>query len=188
MILAAMLTDPPPQPPLEIPKHLPQEIVDLILSELISLYDHDPAYQWTHFRCLTRFHRKQLDDYFLHNWLPKLTLTLYDSPDEYIEYRTAGILNRTGKAQYRIKRYVNNISRDATRHVVSDDVPSYARTVWHDRVAGAAYIWYRDEKWRRNRLILRMGEGVLNEGYTGGGLLSDMQLPGVEVAQDATRL
>jgi hypothetical protein len=33
-----------------------------------------------------------------------------------------------------------------------------------------------------------MGEGVLNEGYTGGGLLSDMQLPGVEVAQDATRL
>jgi hypothetical protein len=185
MTPALMLTDAPPPPPFEVPKHLPQEIVDLILSELISLHDHDPAYQWTHFRGLTRFHRKQLDGHFLHYWFQKLTLTLYGSPDEYIEYRTEGIPTNTGEVWYKMERFVK---KGAVYAGMPSSYSTYYTLLWWQNLVVGKLCSCEDKKRRPNHLILRMGEGILNEGFTGGGLLSDMQLPGLEVDEDSSNL
>jgi len=177
--MAETPTSPGPPPTyFQPPTQLPREIIDHILSALVSLYADDPAYQWIHLRCLTRFHRNHLHHHFLHYWLPKLLLTLYDGPDTYVEYCAWGLQKSTGKVRFKVKRCVGENAN------FEQPTPG---TWWHDRLMRTTYP-IGDERRRGKYIILRMGEGVLNEGYAGGGLLSDMQLPGLEVDACAANL
>ncbi|OAG19961.1 hypothetical protein CC77DRAFT_1062290 [Alternaria alternata] len=57
---------------------LPRELIDHIISSLIALYDHDPAYQWTYLRHITRHHKAHLEQNFLRFWIPKLSFQIGD--------------------------------------------------------------------------------------------------------------
>ncbi|CAN9284319.1 unnamed protein product [Alternaria alternata] len=57
---------------------LPRELIDHIISSLIALYDHDPAYQWTYLRHITRHHKAHLEQNFLRFWVPKLSFQIGD--------------------------------------------------------------------------------------------------------------
>ena len=57
---------------------LPRELIDHIISSLIALYDHDPAYQWTYLRHITRHHKAHLEQHFLNFWVPKLSFQIGD--------------------------------------------------------------------------------------------------------------
>jgi hypothetical protein len=57
---------------------LPRELIDHIISSLIALYDHDPAYQWTYLRHITRHHKAHLEQNFLNFWVPKLSFQIGD--------------------------------------------------------------------------------------------------------------
>jgi hypothetical protein len=70
--------------------------MDQILTLLINSYDHDPAYQWNKLRPISRYHKTKLEKQFLKTWLPKLTITAYQTPQITVTYRAHSINNKTG--------------------------------------------------------------------------------------------
>lgn len=142
------------------PTNLPRELIDHIITLLINSHSHDPAYQWTHFRQITRFHKSQLEKHFLHFWLPKLIVTIYANMDDAISYRAKGL-------------------RKTDKHVVKFQ----AREGWNDLDPDQREVWPA-VKWNgelRGTVIVRLGESVLNEGRKGGGIINDCVIPGLEV-------
>jgi hypothetical protein len=59
-------------------QRLPRELIGLIISSLIALYDHDPVYQLTCLRHITRHHKAHLEQHFLNFWVPKLSIEIGD--------------------------------------------------------------------------------------------------------------
>ncbi|KAI4929072.1 hypothetical protein J4E85_005696 [Alternaria conjuncta] len=59
---------------------LPRELIDQIITTLITLHSHDPAYQWTNLRHITRHHKAHLEQRFLAHWVPKLS---FEIPHDY---------------------------------------------------------------------------------------------------------
>ncbi|KAF2255263.1 hypothetical protein BU26DRAFT_153148 [Trematosphaeria pertusa] len=161
-------------PTLHVPSHLPREIFDLIISTLISLYDQDPGYQWSHLRYITRFHKRQLESHFLHFWLPRTILTVYsDRVGVSVDYRAFGVDKKTGL----IARFK---AREGWARLQRDSMLEHEKWSWWEYIMRSTDPFDENTWWSQRRVVLRMGEGVLNEGYAGGGILSNMVIPGLQ--------
>ena len=147
---------------------LPRELIDNIIAELILLHDHDPAYQWTHLRHLARYHKPRIEQHFLNFWVPKLTLTLTEF-EPGVRF-SAAIENEKSE---------DNQSGDG--HV---DVPTvrFTRCTWDgDWGLETARATRPAEDGTRPSisLVAMLGEGVLNKGFTKGGIFSHIRVPGL---------
>jgi hypothetical protein len=133
------------------PPILPRELVDSIITTYIQSYDDDPTYQWTVLRHITRYYRNKLEAHFRTFWLPKLKFTIYLSGCSRVSI------------DYTFSCLTGN--HDVVIFRVGDDAP-ILRDFCHpfsieDKIP-----------------IARLGEGILNHGYAGGGVLSDARLAG----------
>lgn len=156
---------------------LPRELIDTIISCLIILSDPDPIYQWTCLRHITRFHKVQVEQHFLAFWVPKLSLTV--SEDEYtVQYKARRIDKDDKSGKSRDSSSSNNIMRFEPR--AGWQALSGQREDWAELVMRTTYSVGEEER-REKRLIVRLGERVLNKGFAQGGIVSDIQVPKLRV-------
>ncbi|KAI1204306.1 uncharacterized protein F4807DRAFT_454760 [Annulohypoxylon truncatum] len=145
---------------------LPLELIERILDLLIDDYDLDPAYQWTTLRHTARRQKRRIERFFWHYWLPKLTITLYSGPRCQIDYRLS---NRTDddnpeSSQVRFRTLGPGLSNSLNK----EDI----RSLW-------------DQYTFENRVAhLRLGEGLLNHGMTGGYIVNDTDIVDLQVEDD----
>ena len=142
--------------PIHATSNFPHELTSLILTQLIHLYNHDPATQWTQLRHITRFHKAQIENYFLTYWLPRLRILMYDVcpafDAEPMEYR-----------------YDAHIETDIV-HFRCIATPPDDHTVKYNW----AEALYSNSDARR--IILRLASPLLNNGYAGGCILTDTRI------------
>lgn len=154
-------------PVAEVWKKLPLELIERILDLLVEDYDQDPAYQWTTLRHAARLQMRSIERHFFRQWIPKLTITLYLGPRCQIDYR----LSNHGDDQQSIET-----GRARFQAPVADlsDSPNEEniRALW-------------DQYSFENRVAhLRLGEGVLSQGMTGGYIVNDTDIVDLEVESD----
>ncbi|KAF2474894.1 uncharacterized protein BDR25DRAFT_112874 [Lindgomyces ingoldianus] len=148
--------------------HLPRELVDTIITTLIQSYAHDPAHQWTHLRHITRFHKTQLEKHFLNFWLPKLIITVYSSESTSVDYRAWSVSKPA--------------STDSTARFKG-------REGWKD-LDDEERMYWADNVWNSTRMLpsvhVRLGVGELGEGYAGGYIISDVEIPGLRTSGEGS--
>lgn len=157
------------------PPYFLREIIDLIISSLISLYDHDPAYQWSRLRFITRFHKRELEHYFLRFWLPKLTIAV-PSFDFIVDYAAWGINKKTGHACFKMRSGFNELQS----HPIM-------QPFWAEHIMSTTYP-LGDEIMRNRTLLIRLGVGVLSDGFSSGHIISDIRLPSLNANEDGTNI
>ena len=163
---------------------LAREVVDLIVTHLISLHDHDPAYQWTCLRHITRFHRAQIEQQFHKFWLKHLRLTVNEY-GEVLEFRA--VPGGTLQLEDQRSNSINASTICRRRNLVQFE-PSNPRRAerllhspqdlgyWQHLIEASTYP-VGDESRRAKRIIVFLGEGVLNKGYSGVCVMSDISIP-----------
>ncbi|KAH6848497.1 hypothetical protein BKA58DRAFT_406715 [Alternaria rosae] len=159
---------------------LPRELIDNIITTLISLHSHDPAYQWTHLRHITRHHKAHLEQHFLTHWVPKLSFQIphYHSSCPYVEF--------TAPAQPR------TLQKDDSRNDGADIV---VFTESHGlRLSDVPNCWYEEATGNNERhpweqidsnVVVYFGEGTLNKGYSKGGVRNDVVIPNLSINTDS---
>lgn len=162
---------------------LPRELIDTIITCLISLYDDDPAYQWTRLRLITRHHKTLIEQHFHDFWVPKLSFAAcLDNSylDEYVCF----------------KPYKEKIEALAIRD--ENGLPIFvAFEASHEADELIMSLGGREEMWIRKvispehsppyegngskEILVRLGEGTLNKGFTKGGIVSDVVIPDAHI-------
>ncbi|KAI1389701.1 uncharacterized protein F4822DRAFT_210234 [Hypoxylon trugodes] len=145
---------------------LPLELIERILDLLVDEYDQDPAYQWTTLRHTARRQMRRIERHFLRHWVPKLTITLYSGPRCQIDYRLS---NYSGNDNLGIRRVrFQTLGPGLANSLNKEGI----RTLW-------------DQYSFENRVAhLRLGEGILNNGMTGGYIVNDTDIVDLEVEND----
>ena len=164
---------------------LSRELIDHIISDLISLYDNDPAYQWTCLRKITRYHKTMIERHFRHFWVPELSLTIrLSTPDDYDVVCFEAPEEDCPDAESSHKelrqdgsgKYVTFVADDYDEDVLFDLYDNVQD--WLDEVVKAAHRVRHDTEHAKS-IVVRMGDGILNKGFTKGGIVSDVLIPGV---------
>ncbi|KAH7357471.1 hypothetical protein BKA66DRAFT_473334 [Pyrenochaeta sp. MPI-SDFR-AT-0127] len=156
---------------------LPRELIDTIISTLIVLSDEDPIYQWTCLRHTTRYHKAQIEQHFFDFWVPRLSLTV--SEDEHtVQYKARSVDKGREVSKQRGSSSANNVMR--SEPLAGWQALSGQREVWTEMIMRTTYPIGEEER-REKRLIVRMGDRVLNKGFAGGGIVSDLQVPKLRV-------
>lgn len=144
------------------PAHFPRELTDLILTSLIHLHAHDPPTQWTLLRHMTRFHRTHIEHRFVTYWLPRLRILMYDVcpglDAEPLEFKAHSVEKDTGIVHFR-----STVDPE-------EEHPAMGWT-WAEQLYSRAP--------GERCCVLRLDSPLLNEGYAGGGILSDTPIPDV---------
>ncbi|KAI0387207.1 hypothetical protein F5Y04DRAFT_78876 [Hypomontagnella monticulosa] len=143
--------------------NLPLELVERIMDLLVDDYGQDPAYQWTTLRHTTRRQMRRIERHFWNYWVPKLTITLYSGARcqiDYVRSNEDGL--ETSRARFR------TLAPGLANPLDKKDI----RALWGQ---------YSFE----NRVAhLRLGEGVLNNGMTGGYIVNDTDIADLQVDDD----
>lgn len=146
---------------------LPLELIERILDLLIDDYDQDPAYQWTTLRHMARRQMRRIERHFYRQWVPKLTITLYSGSRCQMDYTVAD-RDREGV----------NFESGRVRFQTSAASPSDSLNKDHIRT-----LW--DQYSFENRVAhLRLGEGVLCRGMTGGYIVNDTDIVDLKVESE----
>ncbi|KAI8940947.1 hypothetical protein NX059_002200 [Plenodomus lindquistii] len=164
---------------------LPNELAHLIITHLVDLHNNDPVYQWTHLRCITRLHRAQVERHFYDFWLPRLSVIhahynggfqfkmAPDQPDQRSEKDIA---------KFQMQR--QDIPGTGGRSITQADISNQLSLLeFHNRCRSRMAHYERDHRpfqyiqGEELPMVIRMGEGIMNRGYSGGGIITDMQLP-----------
>ncbi|KAI6089911.1 hypothetical protein F4821DRAFT_44443 [Hypoxylon rubiginosum] len=152
----------------ELWKKLPLELVERIIDLLVDDHDQDPAYQWTTLRHTSRRQMRRIERHFLRHWVPQLTITLYSGPRCQIDYRLSDHAGADGFETGRARFQTPGASDSDTHTLSNEDIKSlWGQYGFENRVAH-----------------LRLGEGVLNKGMTGGYIVNDTDIVGLEVEND----
>ena len=163
------------------PPLLPREIIDQIITTLISLHSHDPAYQWTNLRHITRHHKAHLEQHFLAHWVPKL---VFEIPHD---YGSCPLVNFTAPTPPR------TLQKDDSRNNGADIVVFTERN--RLRLTDMPNRWYEHatgnierHPWEQfdSNIIVHFGNGTLNKGYSKGGIRSDVIIPNLSINTDAS--
>ena len=140
---------------------LPRELIDSIITLHIRSHDDDPVYQWTVLRNITYFHRKKIDSHFRAFWLPKLSIALYLASCSTLHIKYALSDNPIPGNEQESEQNRDYMARfDAQGDLPENHCHSLAT---------------RDKKG-----LMRLGEGVLNDGHEKGGIVSDADIPNLE--------
>ncbi|KAK6951057.1 hypothetical protein Daesc_007586 [Daldinia eschscholtzii] len=153
-------------PAADLWQRLPLELIERILDLLVDDYDQDPAYQWTILRHTARRQMRRIERHFLQYWVPKLTITLYSGPRCQIDYKVSdhACENRLGTSRVRFQTSGAGISSSLNKRDI--------QTLWGQ---------YSFE----NRVAhLRLGEGILKQGMTGGYIVNDTDIVDLKVEND----
>ncbi|KAI1381043.1 hypothetical protein F4677DRAFT_405685 [Hypoxylon crocopeplum] len=145
---------------------LPLELIERILDLLIDDYDRDPAYQWTTLRHTARRQMRRIERHFLRQWMPNLTITLYSGPRCQIDYKLPESVSEDSLDTGRVR--FQTLGASLSESLNKEDI----RTLWSQ---------YSFE----NRVAhLRLGEGILNHGMTGGYIVNDTDIVDLQVEND----
>ncbi|OTB07043.1 hypothetical protein M426DRAFT_93206 [Hypoxylon sp. CI-4A] len=151
---------------------LPLELVERILDLLVDDHHHDPAYQWTTLRHTARRQMRRIERHFLRHWVPRLTVTLYSGPRCQIDYRLS---SRAGEDGLEDDTRVRFQTLGAAAGGLSSNSllnKGDIRSLW-------------DQYGFENRVAhLRLGEGVLSGGMTGGYIVNDTEIVDLTVQDD----
>lgn len=152
----------------ELWKKLPLELVERIIDLLVDDHDQDPAYQWTTLRQTSRRQMRRIERHFLRHWVPQLTITLYSGPRCQIDYRLSNHTSEDSFESGRARFQTLGAGVSDTHTLNNEDIRSlWGQYSFENRVAH-----------------LRLGEGVLNQGMTGGYIVNDTDIVGLEVESD----
>ncbi|KAI1104471.1 hypothetical protein F4804DRAFT_187058 [Jackrogersella minutella] len=145
-------------------RRLPRELIDQIMDFVVDDYQLDPAYQWSILRHTSERQCRRIERYFLTYWVPKLTITLYSGPRCQIDYRLSDREKDLDTSRVRFQTVGLGVS-DALN---KGDI----RALW-------------DHYSFENRVAhLRLGEGLLNHGMTGGYIVNDTDIVDLKVDDD----
>ncbi|KAI1140320.1 hypothetical protein F5Y05DRAFT_313579 [Hypoxylon sp. FL0543] len=145
---------------------LPLELIERILDMLVDGYSQDPAYQWTTLRHIARRQMRRIERHFWHQWVPKLTITLYSGPRCQIDYKLSDHAGDDGFQNSRAR--FQTLGASLSNSLDKGDI----RTLW-------------DQYSFENRVAhLRLGEGVLSHGMTGGYIVNDTDIVDLKVEDD----
>ncbi|KAF2111349.1 hypothetical protein BDV96DRAFT_602959 [Lophiotrema nucula] len=152
------------QPPESTPQpYLPHELTDLILTHHLRSYSHDPVYQWTTLRHITRYRCTYLEAHFLRFWLPKLSITVYGKGITRVDYRL-----------WSVDKKAKSVAKFRAREGWSE-LGGEAREGWSDALWRA---YFPDENGDNVKIVLRLGVGeeTLNGGFGGAWIVSDTEI------------
>ncbi|OTA90980.1 hypothetical protein M434DRAFT_358078 [Hypoxylon sp. CO27-5] len=145
---------------------LPLELIERILDLLVDDYGQDPAYQWTTLRHIARRQMRRIERHFWHQWVPNLTITLYSGPRCQIDYKLSNHISDNGFETGRVRFQTpgTNLSNSLNKGDI--------RALW-------------DHYSFENRVAhLRLAEGLLNHGMTGGYIVNDTDIVDLKVEDD----
>jgi hypothetical protein len=133
---------------------LPLELIHAIITYAIQSHNDDPTYQWTVLRHITRFHCKEIENHFQVFWLPKLHVTVYPCPNSRLnfEYQPCDSSSEQESGHRKPAKFVAQLEL-------------------------SELLWCRSHGKEKVETLVRLGEGILNEGYAGGGIVSDAIVP-----------
>ncbi|KAI0179219.1 hypothetical protein GGR52DRAFT_296932 [Hypoxylon sp. FL1284] len=157
----------------ELWQMLPLELVERILDMLVEDHEQDPAFQWTTLRHTSGRQMRRIERHFLSYWLPQLTITLYSGPRCQIDYHLSPPSSQENSNS-------SSLATGRARFQAPDEVPvdDHAASGEDLRALWGRYGF-------ENRVAhLRLGEGVLSHGMTGGYVVNDTDIVGLEVAHD----
>ncbi|OTA70159.1 hypothetical protein K449DRAFT_3991 [Hypoxylon sp. EC38] len=145
---------------------LPLELIERILDLLVDDYGQDPAYQWTTLRYIARRQMRHIERHFWHQWVPNLTITLYSGPRCQVDYKLSSHINEDGFETGRVIFQTPGTS--LSNSLNKGDI----RALW-------------DHYSFENRVAhLRLGEGLLNHGMTGGYIVNDTDIVDLKIEDD----
>jgi hypothetical protein len=152
---------------------LPRELIDHIITE--SIFLQDPVHQWTRFRFITRYHQSVVEQHFRDFWIPKLSFTI-SMNDDHIDNWVIFAPSEENSARFEKEQ----------GHGGSEFVTFAANHDHEDLVAGldrSLETWLshvtRSDATGNKAIVVRLGEGTLNNGFTRGGIVSDVAVPGI---------
>lgn len=154
---------------------LPPELTEQILSKVVDEFDNDPAQQWT-LRHLSHYQKHRIEQRFCDFWLPKLIVTIYAGAWSSIDYKLVGL-----------EKPSSNSASD------SDMLNSVAHFQAPEDPNSRIKQEYLVELWKEHSVEtpnahLRLGEGLLNDGFKGGYIVNDTELPELRVDESGIHL
>ncbi|KAI0108482.1 hypothetical protein F4814DRAFT_59693 [Daldinia grandis] len=153
-------------PEADLWERLPLELIERILDLLVDDYDQDPAYQWATLRHTARREMRRIERHFLRYWVPKLTITLYSGPRCQIDYKLSNHTSEGGFETSRVRFQTSGASLSNSLNKREIHV-LWSKYSFENRVAH-----------------LRLGEGILNKGMTGGHIVNDTDIADLKVEND----
>lgn len=153
---------------------LPPELKEQILSELVDDFDDDPAQQWM-LRHLSHHQKHRVEQRFRDFWLPKLIITQYLGASVSIDYTLVRLEKPSVSASDADELdYVAHFQ--ATLNPLFGIKPEYLLEMW------------KQHSVENPNAHLRLGEGLLNDGFRGGYIINDTELPGLQVDESGTNI
>lgn len=162
------------------PPNFPRELTDLIIRTLINVCANDPCTQWLRLRHITRFHRSYIEQHFLTYWLPLLRLSVYNvcpftgSADGDVEYRCHSVRKKSGLVWFK------GVDADGKEMKTHEEVCGW----WVEKHV----VRMARDDWSESRMLLRLSSPLLNNGYVGGGIISDCPIPELRCDESAVNL
>ncbi|KAJ6282101.1 hypothetical protein J3E71DRAFT_381648 [Bipolaris maydis] len=167
----------------ELFARFPRELTDMVLTELVLLHNDDPVYQWTRLRLLSPHLKASVEQYFREFWLPKLSFAIstYGLSDPgFVVF---------GPPQGKSARFEKREGDASRQYVVfeADHDPKFMTTVLRDDLVSWLHRTTRPGLWSpwdndcQKSIIVRLGEGTLNKGFTKGGIVSNTVIPGIKI-------
>lgn len=149
----------------------PPELKEQILSRLVDDFDDDPAQQWM-LRHLSHYQKLRIEQRFRNFWLPKLIVTIYAGAWTSIDYKLVGL-----------EKSSPGLGSDG-------DIAHFKATQDPSPRMKDEYLL---ELWKEHSVEtpnahVRLGEGLLNDGFKGGYIINDTELPELRVDGNGTEI
>ncbi|KAK2762191.1 hypothetical protein FQN54_001200 [Arachnomyces sp. PD_36] len=150
---------------------LPPELTEQILSTLVDEHEDNPAQHWA-LRHLSHHQKRRIEQHFCDYWLPKLIVTIYGGAWTSIDYKLTGLEKSSP---------ITDGLNDVAHFQASEDLDSrirqeYLKELWDGHSVESP------------KAHLRLGEGLLNDGFKGGYIVNDTEIPHLKVDESGTNI
>lgn len=152
---------------------LPPELTEQILTTLVDEYDDNPAQQWT-LRHLSHHQKHRIEQRFCDYWLPKLIVTIYGGAWSSVDYKLSGLEK----------------SESASGSDGPGDVAHFQAPQEEDPRIRQEYLveLWGGYSFENPVAHLRLGEGLLNDGFKSGYIVNDTEIPGLKVDESGSNI